>query len=321
MFTYLPSRACTPKTLFAFYFVIITAAFWAQQTQAQADTSQETLELVGNPIVSDAADRIVLASEIRTLTQQVAAASCSVTSNVDVEEAHDVLEAATKAFDDYIVALRDGDETLNIVAPETNARILHDIAFLNEEWMTIHGAVDRIIAGEGGVDASHLIDDDNLKLLELATQLQSDINGRYANPYEMTAADAMMVEIAGRQLMLTQKMAKDACEIWSDYNAEAGRADLQETMEIFENSLRALLVGLPAAGLQPAPTPKIREDLEVLLERWEIIKVNQQTLVDGGQLNEDQKYEIFHDLQLELTDLRVLLEDYRAYAERNHAQP
>ena len=34
-------------------------------------------------IESDAADRIVLASKLRTLTQQVAAASCSITSRVD----------------------------------------------------------------------------------------------------------------------------------------------------------------------------------------------------------------------------------------------
>ena len=149
--------------------------------------------------------------------------------------------------------------------------------------------------------------------------LQSDISGRYANPYEMTAADAMMVDIAGRQLMLTQKMAKDSCEVWTGYNAEAAREDLRATMQTCEVSLNALRDGMPSAGLQPAPTEKIRDDLDILLRRWSVIRVNQQTLVDGGELDEAQKAEIFHDLQLELEDLRTLLYDYREYAERNHA--
>ena len=63
-------------------------------------------------IESDGADRIRLSGQLPTLTQQVAAASCALTSDVDVEEAHDILEHATNQFDRYIVALRDGDEEL-----------------------------------------------------------------------------------------------------------------------------------------------------------------------------------------------------------------
>ena len=118
--------------------------------------------------------------------------------------------------------------------------------------------------------------------------------------------------------MLTQKMAKDACEIWTDYHAEEGRADLRETMVIFENSLKALRFGYADAGISEAPNDAIRTDLDILLERWGVLKVNLQTLVDGGDLNEEQKYEVFHDLEVELVDLDHLIEDYKEYAERAH---
>ena len=49
-----------------------------------------------------------------------------------------------------------------------------------------------------------------------------------------------------------------------------------------------------------------------------LLKVNLQTLVDGGDLNEEQKYEVFHDLEVELVDLDHLIEDYKEYAERAH---
>ena len=267
---------------------------------------------------SDGADRIRISSQLRTLTQQVAAASCAVTSNVDVEEAHDVLEHATKQFDRYIVALRVGDEELHVLGPEKNRRTLEDLDHVEAEWQAIHGAVDSVLADGHDVESAHIIDDHNLKLLELTTILASDIASQYAHPFEITTADLQSIELAGRQRMLTQKMAKDACEIWTGYHAEEGREDLKETMVIFENSLNALRFGFPAAGINEAPNDEIRADLDSLLERWAVLRVNLKTLVDGGELNEEQKYEVFHDLEIELVELDHLLEDYRAYAERAH---
>ena len=116
--------------------------------------------------------------------------------------------------------------------------------------------------------------------------------------------------------MLTQRMAKDSCEIWSGYNSEAAKIDLAATMEVFESSLTALRFGLDAVGVIPAPNDVIRDDLDTLLARWDVIKENQQTLVDGGELNDEQKTEIFHDLLVELDDLEHLLQDYKEYAER-----
>jgi len=297
-------------------FATLIAAAPPSYAQQMSDTAPA--EMANYIIESDGADRILLAGKLRTLTQQVAASSCAVTSGVDVEEAHEVLVQATADFDRYIAALRNGDEALHILGPEESARIVRDLDHVLSEWSAIHGAVDKVIADGHDVESAHIIDDHNLKLLELTTILSSDIVGRYAHPYEMTSADAMMIEIAGRQLMLTQKMAKDSCEVWTGYHAEAAKEDLAATMQIFETSLRALRFGMPDAGLQPAPNDVIRNDLDILLARWDIIKVNQQTLVDGGELTEDQKYEIFHDLQVELADLEHLLEDYRDHSERAH---
>ncbi len=269
-------------------------------------------------IESDSADRIRLASQLGTLTQQVAAASCALTSDVDVEEARAILEYATKAFDRYIAALRYGDVELHVLGPETRRRTLEDIDHVEAEWQVIHEAIDAVLADGHDVDSAHIIDDHNLKLLELTTILASDISSQYAHPFEISAADLMMIEIAGRQRMLTQKMAKDACEVWTGYHAEEAKEDLKKTTTIFETSLRALRFGMPEAGLQAAPNDVIREDLDKLLARWEIIKPNLETLVAGGELNEDQKYEVFHDLEVELLDLDHLLRDYKQYAERAH---
>ncbi|WP_394180046.1 type IV pili methyl-accepting chemotaxis transducer N-terminal domain-containing protein [Yoonia maritima] len=306
------------RTRHALFTLISMAALSATTSAAQENTDQAKIIEAQYDIESDGADRIRIAGQLRTLTQQVAAASCALTSDIAVEEAHDVLEHATAQFDRYIVALKDGDEGLHILHPETRRLTIADIDHVREEWELIHGAIESILADGHDVESAHIIDDHNLKLLELTSILSSDITSQYTHPFEISAADAMMIEIAGRQRMLTQKMAKDACEIWTGYHAEEAKEDLEQTMKIFETSLRALRFGMPEAGIQEAPNAAIREDLDHLLERWETIKVNEQILVDGGTLNDEQKTEIFHDLEVELAELDHLLLDYKDYAERAH---
>jgi len=294
--------------------VMVLSAGFYDPVSAQSNSS--TPSEIDRSVVSDGADRILLAGQLRTLTQQVAAASCAITSGVDVDEAYSVLEQATTTFDRYLVALHDGDEAMQIHGPEENARISRDIEHVQQEWLEIRGAIEAVLADRNNVDAAHVIDDHNMKLLELTTILSTDISGRYSDPYEVSARDALLIEIAGRQLMLTQRMAKDSCEIWSGYHSEDAKIDLVATMEVFESSLTALRFGLGEVGVMAAPNDAIRDDLDILLTRWDVVKENQQTLVDGGELNDEQKTEIFHDLIVELGDLEHLLHDYKEYAAR-----
>lgn len=269
---------------------------------------------------SDGADRIRLADRLTMLTQRVAAASCALSSDVAVEESHLYLEESMHEIDIILDALRNGNERLHVLGPETRRRTLEDIDHLWEEWRETHSAVEAVLADGHDVHSAHIIDDHNLSLLEKATVLKSDILGQYSHPYEITQADALLISIAGRQRMLTQKMAKDACEIWTGYHAEEGRDDLIQTMTVFENSLGALRYGMPEAGIQAAPTPEIEEDLDKILDRWSVLKGNLDKLVDGEELDADAKYEIIHDFNLELDELEHLIHDYKLYVERHHSQ-
>lgn len=309
--------------------VVLTAALTmpiGAVSESMADEAQALLTLANlhnsdpltRDIESDGADRIRLADRLTMLTQRVAAASCALTSDVATEEAYFHLEEAMHEIDIILAALKDGNETLHILGPEQDRRTLHDIEALEAEWLDTHGAVEAVLQNGHDVDAAHVIDDHNLKLLKLSMVLVSDIVGQYSHPYEMTQADAMLIKIAGRQRMLTQKMAKDACEIWTGYHAEEGRTDLIETMAIFEQSLNALRFGMPNAGIKEAPTDAIRDDLDKILARWKIIRGNLDLLLAGETLSIEQKVEIFHDFNVELEELDHLIQDYGLYVERHH---
>lgn len=271
-----------------------------------------------NAIQSDGPIRIHLADRLQMLTQRVAASSCALTSDVAIQESRETLRTAELEFDMIIRALKDGDPDLHILKPETNRRTLHDIDLVWEEWSVTREAIEAVLANGHDVDSAHVIDDHNLKLLETAAQLSTDINGQYAHPFEISQADAMAIRIAGRTRMLTQQMAKDSCEIWTAYNKEAAREDLVKVMHLFESSMIALRDGMPSVGIKPAPTEEILADLNSILSRWDIIKTNQQILLEGGSLEMDQKYEIFHDLNIELDEIDKLVLHYVDYAARHH---
>ncbi|WP_341366789.1 type IV pili methyl-accepting chemotaxis transducer N-terminal domain-containing protein [Yoonia sp. BS5-3] len=289
-----------------------------EQDALEVLSALHNADVLSRGIESDGADRIRYAQRLTMLTQKVAAASCALTSDVAIDESYADLEEAMHETDIILDALKFGNEALHILGPEENRRTLHDLQELRTEWYETHTAVEAVLADGHNVDSAHVIDDHNLSLLDKATVVASDILGQYSHPYEMTQADALLINIAGRQQMLTQKMSKDACEIWTGYHADIGREDLEATMVIFENSLHALRYGMPEAGVVAAPTPEIEADLDSILERWGVIRTNLDLLLAGEELDMAQKYEIFHDFNEELKEIDHLVNDYRAYVERHH---
>ncbi len=269
-------------------------------------------------IISDSSDRIDLADQLPMLSQRVAASACALTSGVEPELSLAVLETSYQQFEQITIALRDGDPALNVHEPETRRRTLHDIDEVWTAWGSTHDAILEILADHSNVEAAHVIDDHNMEVLEATTVLAGDIATQYTHPYEITQDNAMLISLAGRQRMLTQKMIKDSCEIWTHYHEEEGRADLVQTMQIFENSMIALRDGMPTLGIKKAPTEEIRADLDRILKRWAVIKGNEEILVAGGELDTAGKAEIFVDLNLELAELNTLVRHYTDYATKHH---
>ncbi len=114
------------------------------------------------------------------------------------------------------------------------------------------------------------------------------------------ADDALIVNLAGRQRMLTQKMTKEAAELvnLAHQGVDAAqlaskREQLQSTLRVFEATLLALKEG-GAAPLNldmtkmrtlPVPTePEIQRQLEAVKTSWEPFKKSMATLVasSGG---------------------------------------
>lgn len=80
-----------------------------------------------------------------------------------------------------------------------------------------------------------------------------------ASPYLISISDAAAIDIAGRQRMLSQKMAKEAMMVVQGVESPA---TVDETIRLFQSSQRQLLEGDASLGITPPSDPQIRAQLE-----------------------------------------------------------
>ena len=71
---------------------------------------------------------------------------------------------------------------------------------------------------------------------------------------------AVVINLAGKQRMLTQKMSKEALLIAKGIDVDANKAELQKTADLFDTTLKGLVQGDTELGL-----PKT-EDAEILIQ-------------------------------------------------------
>ena len=88
------------------------------------------------------------------------------------------------------------------------------------------------------------------------------------------ASDVNVINLAGKQRMLTQKMSKEFFLIAKGHDVDANKASLEKTMNLFDTTLIGLIDGDDALGLSPAPTDEILAQLEKVQSMWTPFKAS-----------------------------------------------
>ena len=77
------------------------------------------------------------------------------------------------------------------------------------------------------------------------------------------------INLAGKQRMLTQKMAKEALLVSMDIDKEMNLRKLKNTHFLFDKTLKGLKTGDKALGLEPVTNVEIQRQLVTVEELWE----------------------------------------------------
>lgn len=186
------------------------------------------------------------------------------------------LQKTSELFDTTLKGLRDGDPAAGL-PPTESRRILRQIdQKILPLWTEFHQTIQTILEDKA-VSPEQLatIASTNLPLL-------AEMN-KCVKLYEKDAAKAglksapglaVMINLAGKQRMLTQKMSKEFLLIASQYEVETNKLNLQETSALFERTLKGLKDGDSTLDLPGTEDEGIRVQLEQIEALWKAFKPN-----------------------------------------------
>ena len=239
-------------------------------------------------------ERINLAGQLGTLSQRIIASACNLNAGIAVSESNAVLQISAFQFGRISDALLYGNRGFGILGEETRPRTLQVIGDLNDVWGPVleQAAAPKV----GANDASQIaaIADESDAILSTANILVSEITGQYADPVALLHADALLIDLAGRQRMLAERMSKDVCLISSGINVEAAQQDLRATSKLFDDTLNALRNGLDSVGVRPPPTQKIADSLQFVVDEWQKLQPALNATLGGIDLDTNMRQQVFY---------------------------
>lgn len=267
---------------------LITAAClcWAAPSNAQSQSEPpiydaQFLEDIG------AGARIDFSGKLRMLSQRIPAAACYYEEGILTDASGAMLTAAKEEFGQIVNALEFGDESLGIIGEEKRRKTLVGIAKLREQWEPMLAVAESIRSNGGSPDEIMAVADASAEVLEIAKLLVTVISAQYSNPTELLQVDALTIDLAGRQRMLSQRMSKNICLITAGVNVETAMGELATTAEMFDSTLTALTNGMQEVGINPPKTPEIAAALEVVAKDWAVLQPIVAQVLAGEELDDE----------------------------------
>lgn len=272
---------------------------------------------VGIENTQGAAERLDAADRLRTLTQEVASAGCHLFNGISEAESRKLLEETKLEIIRILNALEFGDPDMGIIGEEHRRKTIADIHKVRDLWGPMEKAVYTLLDTPGDQTAIKVVKSGSDTLYEVASHLFSELSGEYANPFELTQLDALLIDIAGRQSMLTQRIAKEACEIWTGNRSDERMAALTKSVDTFQLGITALHDGMPALGIIPAPTEAIKLGLEEVVADWDKVREDLDAVIAGDPTDEI-KVDLYTRLNAKMYKMDAIVHLYTAYAHHNN---
>lgn len=105
--------------------------------------------------------------------------------------------------------------------------------------------------------------------------------------HALASNQGIVINLAGKQRMLTQKMSKEIFLAASNENPTENLKVAKATAELFDRTLKGLELGNPDMGLPKAESPRIIRQLGKVKKLWTPFKESVDSVVAAGTVSED----------------------------------
>ncbi|MDX8354699.1 type IV pili methyl-accepting chemotaxis transducer N-terminal domain-containing protein [Cognatiyoonia sp. IB215182] len=298
---------------------IVATAFLAAPGAVLAEGATSLLarfQQIGFVEDTGAAIRIEAGDALRTISQEVPAAVCHLHNGVAPEMSAKLLREGLDNFDVMADALLNGNPDFGIIGGEQRAKTRRLIEEVKVSWAPLKEAGEQVLANPADESAVEVLYSTASDMLDQTYYLLSELEGEYANPVELLYSDALLLEVAGRQSMLSQRISFLGCLVWSGAADETYIDLLNTAAGQFKFGMAAMQNGAPELGIQPPPTPEIAAKLEYMSSDFDVISGHLVTIMETGALapdNAETLYEILADKMYTMNDVAHL---YAIYSKR-----
>jgi hypothetical protein len=214
---------------------------------------------------------INLAGKQRMLTQKMSKEALLIFIGIDVEENAKSLKKSALLFDKTLKGLIDGDKTLNLVKSNSK-EIENKLKEVQKLWTPFYKKIEDVASFNNLSDKTFkYIDKNNIPLLKKmneAVTLYTKLGNKGSSKLKM----ANDINLAGKQRMLTQKIAKDLLLYQANINPKKALESLNSSVKLFDKTLNGLYNGDKDLKLVGTKLPKIVKQLDIVKENWQSVK-------------------------------------------------
>ncbi len=215
---------------------------------------------------------INLSGKQRMLTQRISKLSILAATNVDVKNSKDKLIEYSKLYDRTLNGFVNGDKSFDLL-PTKDKKILKYIEELKKEWKPFYLNIQALAKypKKSKKPLSYIVKR-NEKLLKMSDKLVQLFKDANKTRTFMDKVRANIVDVAGRQRMLTQKMTKEKLLIISKIDEKENKKKLKNTISVFDSSLNMLIKGNPQKKIATPTDKNIKEQLKKVSSIWSKLK-------------------------------------------------
>jgi len=187
-------------------------------------------------LFADIKDTINLSGKERMLTQKMSKEALLIARGVDIDKNREELLESVALFDRILNGFFNGDKELKLIKT-TDKEILNALNNIKSEWELFRTDILKVADGNYNKNILESIDKRNLRLLSMVNSVVE----MYRDRSGISPKLAQTINLAGKERMLSQKMAKELLLIANNLKSDKNIQSLKSSGEHFTKTLQNLM--------------------------------------------------------------------------------
>jgi hypothetical protein len=214
---------------------------------------------------------INLAGKQRMLTQRMSKVVLLISLGIDTKKYSKKLDTFSKLYDQTLKGFKKGDDTLELTATE-NKDVLKQIDAVEKLWKPFYENIQKVVAdGAKAKDAIAFIVKNNEEMLSSSNDLVTAFEKSNADLDYLSKFRLRVVNLAGRQRMLVQKMTKEKLLVHEVKDASY-KDKLKKSIELFDSSLTTLINGNKENNISKPTDGDLKAQYDKVSKLWSKLK-------------------------------------------------